>query len=66
MATKNVILVEIGKPTWSRWMIFHREQNRYWDKGRWGKGRRNGELWHRKAEAEAELQFVRLASPEGK
>jgi hypothetical protein len=66
MATKNVILIEIGKPAWCRWMVFHSEKKRYWDKGRWIKRRRNGELWHRKVEAEAELQFVRLASPEGK
>jgi hypothetical protein len=66
MPPKDVILIEIGKPAWPRFMIFHTGKNRYWDKGRWSKGGRNGELWHRKAEAEAELQFVRLASPEGK
>ena len=66
MSSKNVILIEIGKPAWRRFMICHCEKKRYWDKGKWNKGQRNGELWHRKTEAEAELQFVRLATPEGK
>lgn len=66
MAVQPVILIEVGKPTWSRWMIFHREKNRYWDKGLWVKRRRQGELWQRKVEAQAEVQFVRLAAPEGK
>ena len=66
MASPTVILVEIGQPAFPRWMIFNCEKNRYWDKGRWVKQRRQGELWHRKVEAQAELQFVRLASPEGK
>ena len=66
MASPTMILIEVGKPTWLRWMIYHCGMNRYWDKGRWVKCRRQGELWHRKAEAQAELQFVRLAAPEGK
>jgi hypothetical protein len=58
MASQTVILIDVGKPEWRRWMIFHSEKSRYWDKGRWTKRRRQGELWHRKAEAEKELQLV--------
>ena len=66
MASQNVILIEIGQPTFPRWMIFHSERKRYWDQGRWAKKRKQGELWHRKSTAQKELQFVRLASPDGK
>ncbi len=62
MAPHNVILLEIGRPKWRRWMIFHRERNRYWRSGAWKKRRRDGELWHSKAEAEQELHIVRLGS----
>lgn len=62
MAAQEVMLIEVGQPPWPRWMIFHRDKCRYWSKGRWRKRRRNGDLWHIKAEAERELQIVRLGS----
>jgi hypothetical protein len=62
MATTDVILIDVGQPAWSRWMILHREKNRYWSKGVWKKRRRNGDLWHSKVEAEKELQLVRMGS----
>jgi len=62
MATQNVNLIEVGKPAWPRWMIFDTVKRRYWSKGVWKKRRRNGDLWHSKAEAEQELHVVRLGS----
>ena len=62
MALQNVTLIEVGKPSWPRFMIFHTEKKRYWSKGAWKKRRRNGELWHDRAEAGKELHTVRLGS----
>jgi len=59
MASQNVILIDVGKPTWRRWMIFHSENKRYWSKGTWKKRRRNAELWASKSEAEKELAVAR-------
>ena len=33
MASQDVILMEVGRPAWRRWMILHRENNRYWSQG---------------------------------
>jgi hypothetical protein len=59
MASQNVILFGVGQQKWPRWMIFDAVEKRYWSKGTWKKRRRNGDLWHDKAEAERELQAVR-------
>lgn len=62
MASQNVTLIEIGQPSWPRWMIVHTEKKRYWSKGTWKKRRGNGELWSDRTEAEKELHTVRLGS----
>ena len=62
MSAQNVNLIEVGKPAWRRWMIFHDELKRYWAKGAWRKRRRYGDLWSNQAEAERELQVARTRS----
>lgn len=57
---EDVVLIEIGRPEWPRWMICHTGRHRYWFKGRWRRRRRDGELWHDELEARNELQLARL------
>jgi len=58
MAIQEVNLIEVGQPTWRRWMIFDTAKRRFWSKGVWKKRRRHGDLWHSKAEAQKELGQV--------
>ena len=62
MTSQTVILLEVGQPTWSRWMVYHCHKRRFWRYGTWKKLRRNGELWASKSEAEHELAVARAAS----
>jgi hypothetical protein len=62
MSSPNVLLLFVGRPGWSRWMIIHDQKKRYWCKGRWKKRRRNGELWANKSEAEKELAVARASA----
>ena len=57
---EDVVLIEVGRSEWPRWMIHHAARCRYWFKGRWRRHRRDGELWHDELEAENELQLARL------
>lgn len=59
MTSQDVILIDVGKPTWPRWMVFHQDKRRYWSKGAWKKRRRNGDLFASKVEAEKELAVAR-------
>jgi hypothetical protein len=62
MELHDVVVIDLMRPDWRRWMIYRISTGRYWSKGRWRKRRRDGELWHDKVEAEKELQMVRLGS----
>jgi hypothetical protein len=62
MALRNVTLIEVGQPSWPRWMVYSNDRRRYWCKGTWKKRRRNGELWHNKSEAEKELAVARSSA----
>ena len=62
MAARDVILLEIGKPGFPRWMIVHQRKQRYWSKGLWKQHRREGDLWDSKIEAGKELHLVQMGS----
>jgi hypothetical protein len=62
MASQNVTLIEVGKPSWSRFMIYDDQKKRYWCKGRWKKRRRHGELWDDRGETEKELAVARASA----
>lgn len=57
---EEVVVLEVGRSEWPRWMIHHLGRHRYWFKGRWRRQRRDGELWHNESEAQKELQIARL------
>lgn len=53
-------IIEIGRPEWRRWMIYHRTRHCYWNKGRWRRRRRDGEVWCVMAEARAEMNYATI------
>ena len=55
-------LLQIGNTEWPRWMVYHDIRARYWSKGRWVKRRRNGEVWHKRSDAEVARQEAILFS----
>ena len=59
MSFPKVLLIQIGFGKWRRWMIWDREKDCYWCKGRWRQRRRDGEIWYEKADAIPEFQIVR-------
>jgi hypothetical protein len=62
MSLQDVIVIDLMRSEWRRWMIYRISTKRYWGNGRWRKRRRDGDLWHDKSEAEREVQMVRLRS----
>lgn len=60
MDIRQVILLELGRHDWPRWMIYHAVQDRYWSKGRWVERPRDAELWNDKAEAYTALKEATL------
>lgn len=57
-----MIVIDLMRSEWRRWMIYRISSQRYWGNGKWRKHRRDGELWNSKAEAEQELRIVRMGS----
>ena len=52
MSIQEVVLLEIGRTKWPRWIVYHAVRDRYWGGGRWVQIPRDGELWNNKMEAE--------------
>lgn len=52
MSIQEVVLLEIGRTKWPRWIVYHAVRDRYWYKDRWVERPRDGELWNNKVEAE--------------
>lgn len=60
MDNDDVMIIDLASRKWPRWMIYSILRDRYWNKGRWRKKRRNGEVWNVKSEAVKELQAAKL------
>ena len=51
MSIQEVVLLEIGRTKWPRWIVYHAVRDRYWCKDRWVMNPRDGELFNDEAEA---------------
>ena len=55
MSANDIVIIQVGRPEWPRWMVFHRRRGCYLAFGQWEKQRRDGELWHNESEAEKHI-----------
>lgn len=54
-----VTLISNGSSDWPRFMIYHRERDRYWNNGVWRSNRRDGEMWVNTRGTEQSLEEAR-------
>jgi hypothetical protein len=60
MSPNDVQLIDVGRPEWPRWMIFHDALSLYWGQSEWQPIRRDGELWLSEADAFEEFRKARM------